>query len=93
MNIGSNNDAKVWNDSTLKQALDKGHLHLPPGDGNIEFHFIGDDIFPLSTRLIKPYTRGDHLGVSEKIYNYRYSLNNRGRFHQTWWLSDILPTH
>jgi hypothetical protein len=69
---GSTNDARVWQESSLKNALDSGALHLPPtSDDNVSFHFIGDDIFPLTTNLMKPYTRGDHMALKEKIFNYR----------------------
>ena len=68
---GSANDARVWQDSNIKEALDSGALNLPQTTGNIKYHFIGDDIFPLSLTLMKPYTRGDHMEVKEKIFNYR----------------------
>jgi hypothetical protein len=71
---GSNNDAKVWQDSNIKKALDTGALNLPKSNGKINHHFIGDDIFPLTPTLMKPYTRGDQMAIKEKIFNYRYNL-------------------
>ena len=68
---GSNNDAAVWQSSSLKKALTSGKLNLPTSLGNVCFHFLGDDIFPLTTNLMKPYTRKEDMGVAEKVYNYR----------------------
>jgi hypothetical protein len=52
--------------------LDSGALNLPPPKDGIHYHFIGDDIFPLTTSLMKPFCRKDHMGVKEKIFNYRF---------------------
>jgi hypothetical protein len=71
---GSNNDAKVWQDSNIKKALNTGALNLPKSNGKINHHFIGDDIFRLTLTLMKPYTRGDQLAIKKKIFNYRYNL-------------------
>jgi hypothetical protein len=68
---GSNNDATVWHTSTLKKALTSGKLNLPKSQGNVGYHFLGDDIFPLTTTLMKPYTRKENMAVAEKIFNYR----------------------
>ena len=68
---GSNNDAAVWQGSSLKKALTSGKLNLPTSQGNVCFHFLGDDIFPLTTTLMKPYTRKENMAVAEKVYNYR----------------------
>jgi hypothetical protein len=68
---GSANDALIWHDSSLKKALDDGHLHLPKSTGQIDYHFIGDDIFPLSRTLMKPFARSGQLSAREKIFNYR----------------------
>ena len=68
---GSANDAKIWQDSTLKSALDDGLLNLPKPSGEIDYHFIGDDIFPLTTNLMKPFARSGQLTAKEKIFNYR----------------------
>ena len=67
---GSANDAQIWNDSTLKRALDDGSLVFPKSDGQINYHLIGDDIFPLTTTLMKPYA-GHQLKTLEKNFNYR----------------------
>lgn len=68
---GSCNDAKVWQDSSLKKALDDGNLNLPKSSGDIDFHFVGDDIFPLTSNLMKPYARSGQLSIQQKIFNYR----------------------
>lgn len=68
---GSTNDAKVWQESSIKKALDSGALNLPQANGSIKYHFIGDDIFPLSLTLMKPFSRGDQMELKEKIFNYR----------------------
>jgi hypothetical protein len=67
---GSVSDARIWQDSILKKALDNGDLNLPDPSGGINYHFIGDDIFPLTLHLMKPFTRGDQMEVAEKIFNY-----------------------
>ena len=69
---GSFSDAKIWQDSKLKQALDCGALDLPDPVGDIHYHFIGDDIFPLTTSLMKPFSRAaTEMAPAEKIFNDR----------------------
>ena len=68
---GSANDAQIWQESSLKQALDDGSLVFPKSDGQIAYHLVGDDIFPLTPTLMKPYAGGRQLTTSEKIFNYR----------------------
>lgn len=68
---GSTNDAKIWQESTLKGALDNGSLQLPKSTGKIGYHIVADDIFPLSATLLKPYTRANELTLEQKVFNYR----------------------
>ena len=58
----------------MKAKLIDGSLSLPDSIGNVKFHVLGDEIFPLSERLMKPYARSFPLSASEKIFNYRYKL-------------------
>ncbi len=37
---GSTNDAMVWQDSSLKKALDSGKLNFPDPVGNIQYHLV-----------------------------------------------------
>ena len=69
---GSQNDASIWESSELKEALDSGALNLPQSTGNVKFHVLGDEIFSLTERLMKPYAKTSHQPASEKIFNYRY---------------------
>ena len=68
---GSSNDAKIWHDSSLKKALDDGSLQIPKPAGKVSFHFVGDDIFPLTPLLMKPYARANQLTIEQKVFNYR----------------------
>lgn len=38
---------------------------------------LGDEAFPLSTFLMKPYPRRNQLSVSQKVFNYRLSRGRR----------------
>ena len=74
---GSENDASIWQNCDFKEALDTGKLNLPKSDGDIKHHLLGDDIFGLTERLMKPYARNhDGMTVSQKIFNYRYAYSN-----------------
>lgn len=44
---------------------DQGHLkHLP-------YVFVGDEAFPLSSHLLRPYGRRTNLDVKKRVFNYR----------------------
>lgn len=75
-NYGSNNDAAIFNDSSLCRALEQDRLGLPrPStlpNSNIRFPYflVGDEIFALREWLLKPYS-GTNLSEHERQYNYR----------------------
>ncbi|KYM97065.1 hypothetical protein ALC62_12256 [Cyphomyrmex costatus] len=83
---GGNSDGGIFESSNIGKGLDNNKLNLPtahaylPGSNirsNISMpgFFIADAAFPLSTRIMKPYS-GKNLTKKQKIYNYRHS---RGR--------------
>lgn len=80
--MGSNSDAGIYA-NTFGQKIEHNELNLPRGTSalpgsNIETpcFFVGDDAFPLSTRMMKPYP-GHGLGKEKRIYNYRISRARR----------------
>ena len=79
---GRAGDAGVFAGSTLKQALDKNSLNLPPDEtvqgmeNKLPYHIVADDAFPLSTRLMKPYPQRN-LDHTKRIFNYRLSRTRR----------------
>lgn len=81
--MGSNSDAAIFADSLLGQQLQEGELNWPQGTAplpgsNIRTpcFFVGDDAFPLSTNLVKPYS-GHFLNEEKRIFNYRISRARR----------------
>ena len=75
-------DAGVFANSSLKLGLDGNILNLPaaghlPGTQTLcNHHIIGDDAFPLSSNLMKPYPHRNQEN-SVKIFNYRFSRARR----------------
>jgi len=76
---GSRSDAGIWADCTFNQLLLKDELNLPKtSPGSIEFNFVADDAFPLTTRISKPFTKRDpKFHALEKVHNYRLSRARR----------------
>jgi DDE superfamily endonuclease len=66
VDVGTNgkiSDATIWENSKLKESLLKNSLNipsptfLPETNVKIPYHIIGDDIFPLTNYMMKPYPR------------------------------------
>lgn len=75
---GRNSDGGNWSQSSLKLALDSGLLDLPdpqplPSRRNtVPFVCTGDDAFPLSSFMMKPYPQKG-LTPEKRVFNYRLS--------------------
>ncbi|XP_051154475.1 uncharacterized protein LOC127277417 [Leptopilina boulardi] len=81
--FGSCNDAGIFHESQISEGLFNGSLNFPreyfPIDNsNIStpIYLVGDSIFPISTKLMKPYG-GSFLGDMKNIFNYRLSRARR----------------
>ena len=79
---GRAGDAGVFASSSLKQALERNTLNLPPAktiEGipcPVNYHIVGDDAFPLSKNIMKPYPQRN-LDRAKRIFNYRLSRARR----------------
>ena len=84
-NVGINgtiSDGGVFRESSLSKALTVNCLNLrknralPDQTSKVPYVILADDAFPLSTRIMKPFSsRG--LSHDQKIYNYRLSRTRR----------------
>ena len=82
---GHNNDAGIFSNSRFGRSFIGGTLSLPepevlpdaPSLGALPYVIVGDDAFPLTENLMKPYTRKNGMELSKKIYNYRLSRGRR----------------
>lgn len=78
--FGKNSDASIFRNSNIGKSLVNGNLHMPPAkplpeENTILPHVIvGDEAFPLSTFMMKPYCREDiRDDIAKKTFNYRLS--------------------
>lgn len=74
---GRISDGGVFRNSTLFRSLNNNTLNLPEdepllsGDVNLPYVIIGDDAFPLTHYLMKPYSGEHQQGSSKRVFNYR----------------------
>ncbi|CAN7951911.1 unnamed protein product, partial [Ixodes pacificus] len=76
---GSDGDGGIWRTTPLRNAIESGTAGLPisgPGPVGVPPVIVGDDAFPLSINLMKPYT-GTNLDEEKVIFNYRLSRARR----------------
>ena len=81
---GRAGDSGVYVDS-LKKAISNGTLNLPPPTNlkvsentttKLHYHIVGDDAFPMSLQLMKPYPHRN-MERQKRIFNYRLSRARR----------------
>ena len=79
---GRNSDGGIWSRCPLKNALEKNALNIPepralPGRLNkTPYVCTGDDAFPLSLYMMKPFPQ-INLTKEKRIFNYRLSRMRR----------------
>ncbi|XP_032678519.1 putative nuclease HARBI1 isoform X2 [Odontomachus brunneus] len=87
IDLGTNgrmSDSSIWNKCSLKSHLRSNNLplpqpsSLPESDINFPHVLVGDEIFPLTTKLLIPYPVDQCCNrVDRKIFNYRLSRARR----------------
>ncbi|XP_033098289.1 protein ALP1-like [Anneissia japonica] len=79
---GRCSDGGVFQDCTLRDALEKGKLGLPepaplPNDDQpVPYSIVADDAFPMRSWLMKPYPHRQ-MTRQQRIFNYRLSRARR----------------
>lgn len=81
VDVGTNgriSDFGIWNKCSLKVHLTHNALricepaHLPNSEKKFPFVFVGNEGFPLNTKLLIPYPRNLCSGSPNKgVFNYR----------------------
>lgn len=80
---GRISDGGVFAKTQFRKLLEDSKLNLPensplPGRSKaIPYVFLGDDAFPLSTYLMKPYPGAQSKNSPRRIFNYRLSRARR----------------
>lgn len=80
---GRISDGGVFKHSSLYKKLAANKLNLPangalPGrDCIIPYVILGDEAFPLTEQIMKPYSGTHRKGSQERIFNYRLSRARR----------------
>lgn len=86
MNVGAQgriSDGGVFANTRFKNMMQNCQLNLPsdqalPGRTKLIPHvFLGDDAFPLSRNLLKPFPGHQEKGSCKRIFNYRLSRARR----------------
>lgn len=79
---GRQNDSSIWNSSTIKQAIDGGHLNFPAprplqdGRQPCPYVFVSDEGIGMNTHIMRPYPF-KQLTNEKRIFNYRLSRARR----------------
>ncbi|XP_068140931.1 uncharacterized protein, partial [Drosophila tropicalis] len=72
---GRSSDSEVFAQSEYKKRYDEESLTMT--EYELPYVLVEDDAFPLSTNLMKPFSRRN-LTKEELIFNYRLSRTRRG---------------
>ncbi|KAJ8935701.1 hypothetical protein NQ314_012678 [Rhamnusium bicolor] len=79
---GRKSDGGIFRNSEMGRKLINNELNFPAdfpieyGGDNIPFYIVGDEAFPLSNNLMRPYP-GRFLSQGKRIFNYRLSRARR----------------
>lgn len=85
IDVGTNGrvrDGGVYAKSMLKKAMGGNRLNMPlegllPGTSTaMHYHMVGDDMFPMSVRMLKPFP-GQNLHSGKRIFIYKLSRARR----------------
>lgn len=74
---GRLSDSGVFRQSQMGQGFEHNLFSLPMHEENLPYVLVGDEAFPLTSYLMRPYSRRNYLDISQKVFNYRLSRARR----------------
>lgn len=80
---GRRSDSGVFYASEIGKRLQNGTLLIPPpkpvehGGPTLPFILVGDEAFPLTQYMLRPYPRSGRLDRRKNVFNYRLSRARR----------------
>ncbi|XP_071580016.1 putative nuclease HARBI1 [Temnothorax nylanderi] len=81
--FGRQSDGGIFKQSEMGQRFAQGKMNVPAADEIYEgsttypYVIVGDEAFPLTSYLMRPYPGRGELTTEKKIYNYRLSRARR----------------
>lgn len=80
---GRRSDGGIFHASEIGKRLQNGMLSIPPprpvenGGQALPFVLVGDEAFPLTQYMLRPYPRSGRFDRRKNIFNYRLSRARR----------------
>lgn len=81
---GKDCDSSILQETPFWKSLQENTLEIPKpapltenGSAPLPYVFLGDEAFPLTTHLLRPYGRRNDLDINKKIFNYRHCRARR----------------
>lgn len=75
---GRSSDSGVFRQSQMGKGFEQNLFNVPmPSEDGLPYVLVGDEAFPLSNYLMRPYPRRDQLDLRRKVFNYRLSRARR----------------
>ncbi|KAK5648040.1 hypothetical protein RI129_002932 [Pyrocoelia pectoralis] len=74
---GRLSDGGVFRRSNLGKGFEQSRFNVPEPENNLPYVLVGDEAFPLTTYLMRPFPRRGHLDLTRKVFNYRLSRARR----------------
>ena len=73
---GSTSDDQIFKHTNLRYKIEDNSIGFPDsesleiGGPKVNFFILGDDVFPLKLRLMRPYS-SHNMDLNEMVFNYR----------------------
>lgn len=74
---GRFSDSGVFKGSHMGQSFEQKLFDIPQMEDDFSYVLVGDEAFPLTDYLMRPYPRRFHLDMRKKVFNYRLSRARR----------------
>lgn len=74
---GRFSDSGVFTGSNMGQGFEQKLFDIPQAEDDLEYVLVGDEAFPLTDYLMRPYPRRLLLDMRKKVFNYRLSRARR----------------
>jgi len=74
---GRQSDSGIFRSSQIGIGFEQNLHDLPEPENDLPYVLVGDEAFPLTDYMMRPYPRRGQLDMRKKVFNYRLSRARR----------------